>query len=98
MSAVPGGSWTRTIMVPCGRLAWVATWPLICCATTAASVWMFNPEAASLSVGTSWYCGYETTRFDLSSAKPDTFESAARTWSLTVCRVAESPALTSTCI
>src|SRR5712692_5713353 len=31
VSAVPGGSWTRTIMVPCGRLAWVATWPLICC-------------------------------------------------------------------
>jgi hypothetical protein len=30
VSAVPGGSWTLTIIVPCGKLAWVATWPLIC--------------------------------------------------------------------
>ena len=27
VSAVPGGSWTRTLIVPWGRLACVATWP-----------------------------------------------------------------------
>src|SRR5260370_35271612 len=71
VSAVPGGSWTRTIMLPCGRLACVATWPLICCATNAASVWMFSPEAASLSVGTNWDCGLGTPRIDCDPAKPE---------------------------
>src|SRR4029077_13080504 len=76
VSAVPGGNWTRTLIVPCGRVACAATWPLICCATKAANVWMFRPDAASLSVGTSWYCGLEATRFDFSSARPATRERA----------------------
>ena len=37
LSATPGGSWTRTFIVPCGRLTWAATWPFKSCAIRAAS-------------------------------------------------------------
>src|ERR1700694_2499293 len=67
-------------------------------ATMAASFGILRPEAASLTVGTSWYWGLDVTRFVLSSARPWTLERAARTRSLATWRVDRSPALTSTCI
>src|SRR2546423_12056324 len=67
VSAVPGGSWTRTLTAPEGSTAWAATCPLICCATSPANCCAESPVWPSLSVGTSWYCGLEAVRVRLDS-------------------------------
>src|SRR5437588_8806730 len=44
VSAVPGGSWTRTLTGPEGSVAWAATCPLICWATRPANCCAESPD------------------------------------------------------